>query len=622
MGVRLVKKQTLGLVLVLASGYPSLTQALSLGDIQFNSRLNEPFKARIELLNATQQELDKLQVHVAPPSIFAQAQLQRPQFIDSLKFARSVKHGKHYLIISSPQRVAETEFNLLLEVTSPKGDLLKRYSVALKGGTEANSKVQTAQAPIAEPANSESSGALAETISATPPADNQESQASLDLAQNPEAINNEQGAEPTRLEPRNTNDASAALNLAVDTEELSANAAPTPESEAEPVQVIAAVNEPESAALVPVSIPVERSTRVRPSPAKVAIPLPKLAFKYKYRVRKGETIFSIAERLKVGKLSLDETVLALYARNPKAFVNGDINQLKPGSVLRTPNAVGKRRVVESIPAPTQVVRQAKPIERPAQTPAVKPKAAPAPISTAGTILASAPATIDPPLLQAVHELQQASQLKLSDLQERLSQTQQLLETRAQENNQLKELVQEKNRLLTRREEELAGLQTEVAQQKTQAQALMTVGAAGPEGKADLDAAASTTSPEALVTNNTWGDVLASPLVWQSMTASTLFLLLIGFWQRRRNADKLMQLHVQNSILMPEAYADESEEEEGSLLNFLWGEEELEQAREQLQNLRHSMASLREQSQRLQAYLNPIPPLSARPITSLQASFQL
>ncbi|WP_298609186.1 FimV family protein [uncultured Thiothrix sp.] len=617
-----MKKQTLGLVLVLASGYPSLTQALSLGDIQFNSRLNEPFKARIELLNATQQELDKLQVHVAPPSIFAQAQLQRPQFIDSLKFARSVKHGKHYLIISSPQRVAETEFNLLLEVTSPKGDLLKRYSVALKGGAGANSKVQTVQAPIAEPANSESSGALAETISATPPADNQESQASLDLAQNPEAISSEQGAESSRFEPTSAGEASAALNLAVDTEELSANAAPTPELEAEPVQVIAAVNEPDAAALVPVSIPVERSTRVRPSPAKVAIPLPKLAFKYKYRVRKGETIFSIAERLKVGKLSLDETVLALYARNPKAFVNGDINQLKPGSVLRTPNAVGKRRVVESIPAPTQVVRQAKPIERPAQAPAVKPKTAPAPISTAGTILASAPATIDPPLLQAVHELQQASQLKLSDLQERLSQTQQLLETRAQENNQLKELVQEKNRLLTRREEELAGLQTEVAQQKTQAQALMTVGAAGPEGKADLEASASTTSPEALVTNNTWGDVLASPLVWQSMTASTLFLLLIGFWQRRRNADKLMQLHVQNSILMPEAYADESEEEEGSLLNFLWGEEELEQAREQLQNLRHSMASLREQSQRLQAYLNPIPPLSARPITSLQASFQL
>jgi hypothetical protein len=87
----------------------------------------------------------------------------------------------------------------------------------------------------------------------------------------------------------------------------------------------------------------------------------------------------------------------------------------------------------------------------------------------------------------------------------------------------------------------------------------------------------------------------------------------------------MQLQVQNSILMPEIYADEQAEvakQETNLLDFLWGEEELEQAREQLQNLRHSMASLREQSQRLQAYLNPTSPLSARSITSLQASYQL
>lgn len=59
----MVKKQAIGLALVIASGYPTLSHALSLGDIQFSSRLNEPFKARIELLHATQQELDKLQVY-------------------------------------------------------------------------------------------------------------------------------------------------------------------------------------------------------------------------------------------------------------------------------------------------------------------------------------------------------------------------------------------------------------------------------------------------------------------------------------------------------------------------------------------------------------------------------
>ena len=76
-------------------------------------------------------------------------------------------------------------------------------------------------------------------------------------------------------------------------------------------------------------------------------------------------------------------------------------------------------------------------------------------------------------------------------------------------------------------------------------------------------------------------------------------MLLALWQKRRSEDQFMQLSVQNTILMP----DDADENAGSLLDFLWGEDELEQAREQLQNLRHSMASLREQSQRLQAYLN-------------------
>lgn len=592
-----MKKQTIGLVLVLASGYPALSQALSLGEIQFNSRLNEPFKARIELLHATPQELDKLQVHVAPPSIFAQAHLQRPAFIDGLQFARSVKNGRHYLIISSSQTVAEAEFNLLLEVTSPKGDLLKRYSVAL---AEKPSAVRAATTP--NPAQDKST--QLEVAAAS-----QEAEPTLDLGNptSPEGTPQAVGGAVLKPVSQIETASSSSLNLAVDTEQLnSAESRTMGEAEV----VAAAPVESTPATTIPVSLPIERSARVRPTTPKVAIPLPKLAFKYRYRVRKNDTVFTIAERLKVGRLNLDEKVLALYARNPKAFVNGDITQLKVGATLRTPSAVGKKRVADPIPAATQLVRRAAPIERPEKVQAAKPVVQPkvAVQQVVATELASAPALIDPPLARAVHELELSSQLKLTDLQERLSQTQQLLETRAQENNQLKELVQEKNRLLTRREEELATLQTQVAQQAPQVRALAAMGAAGPEGKTD-ELVAATSSQASVAVENTWQGVFASPLVWQAGGASALFLLLIGIWQKRRNADKLMQLHVQNTILMPDAYIDEDDSEEGSLLNFLWAEEELERAREQLQSLRHSMASLREQSQRLQAYLQP-EPLSA------------
>ncbi|HMT92909.1 hypothetical protein [uncultured Thiothrix sp.] len=602
-----MNKQTLGLVLIIASGYPVLTHALSLGDIQFNSRVNEPFKARIELLHATPQELSKLQVHIAPPSIFAQAQLQRPAFIDSLKFARSAKNGKHYLIISSPQPVVEADFNLLLEVTSSKGDLLKRYSVSLNDSAESSSKDEIAQPSGAKLTNPASIEKLAAPVQARPTVVNQEVQPILALAQAPEGI-----TDNPVVETRPVVDApNTPLNLAVDTDQLSAST----------------VIEPEAAVPIPVSIPIERSAGIRPNTAKVAIPLPQLAFKYKYRVRKNDTIFSIAERLRVGQLNLDEKVLALYARNPKAFVNGDLTQLKRGAVLRTPSVVGRKPSATPIPRSTQLVRKALPLERPVQAQAIKHKFVSAPVLPATRVLASVPALIDSPLARAVHELQVNSQLQLVDLQERLTQAQQLLQVRVQESNQLKELVQEKNRLLSRREAELAELQAQaqVVQQQAQAQISMNAGVAGPEGKTEVETVLSVPQPRSVTDENTWQGVLTSPLVWQVSGASTLLLLLLSFWQRRRNADQLMQLQVQNSILMPEIYADEQAEvakQETNLLDFLWGEEELEQAREQLQNLRHSMASLREQSQRLQAYLNPTSPLSARSITSLQASYQL
>lgn len=515
----MVKKQAIGLVLVVASSCPALSHALSLGEIEFNSRVNQPFKARIELLQATEQELAKLQVHVAPPSIFAQAQLARPAFMDSLKFARSVKNGKNYLVISSSQPIADAEFNLLLEVTSPKGDLLKRYAVAL-----------------AKP-----------------------SPAVL-----PEAIE-QQPAEPTP--------ATAELTDASD--EPSVAAIP---------------------ALASTAASLERSVRVRPTVPKVAIALPKLAFKHRYRVRKTDSIFSIAERLKIGQLNVDEKVLALYARNPKAFTNGDLNQLKVGAVLRTPGAVAKRRVTVS--APIVVQAAAEPKHRQAAQRKVLKSAV---VSLTPTpVVTNAALTVDPPLVQALREQQHASELKLADLQARLSQAQDLLDSRTLENTELKALVQEKNRLLTRHEEELNALQAKVDQDHNQAQAVLAAGIAGPKGQSESLISA---EHQSLVSaENTWQGVFNSPLVWKMTALSSLFLVLVALWQKRRSEDQFMQFSVQNAILSPDDYADE--EDQGSVLDFLWAEDELERAREQLQNLRYSMASLREQSQRLQAYLHP------------------
>lgn len=184
------------------------------------------------------------------------------------------------------------------------------------------------------------------------------------------------------------------------------------------------------------------------------------------------------------------------------------------------------------------------------------------------------------------------------MQERLDQAQNLLTTKVHENTELKALIQEKNRLLIRREQELAALQLA----KAQAPIGEVSGAAGPTGMARP--ALMEAAPAIPKLENTWQGVFTSPLVWKMTALSSLFLVLVALWQKRRSDEQFMQLSVQNAILLPDAYVDEADELVD--LGFLWEEDELVFAHEQLDNLRQSMANLRETSQRLQAYLQPEP----------------
>jgi pilus assembly protein FimV len=55
------------------------------------------------------------------------------------------------------------------------------------------------------------------------------------------------------------------------------------------------------------------------------------------RVRRGQTLSEIAAGMNSGS-SLNQTMLALLRANPDAFINGNINLLKQGAVLRTPSS--------------------------------------------------------------------------------------------------------------------------------------------------------------------------------------------------------------------------------------------------------------------------------------------
>ncbi|WIO73067.1 FimV/HubP family polar landmark protein [Porticoccaceae bacterium LTM1] len=63
---------------------------------------------------------------------------------------------------------------------------------------------------------------------------------------------------------------------------------------------------------------------------------PVIAGDGEYTVESGDTLWRIASRAKTDNVSVQQSMLAIHKLNPQAFINGDIDRLKRGAVLRLP----------------------------------------------------------------------------------------------------------------------------------------------------------------------------------------------------------------------------------------------------------------------------------------------
>ncbi len=129
--------------------------------------------------------------------------------------------------------------------------------------------------------------------------------------------------------------------------------------------------EPEPAAPLP---PARLQPPVaQPPPAPVAQQAAPPAFSASggIEVRRGQSLSRIARDLTPEGFTLDQTMLALLRANPDAFINGNINLLKQGAVLRVPQSeelaqLGQREAAALVRTQVAEWRQARqPIPQPA-----------------------------------------------------------------------------------------------------------------------------------------------------------------------------------------------------------------------------------------------------------------
>lgn len=83
--------------------------------------------------------------------------------------------------------------------------------------------------------------------------------------------------------------------------------------------------------------PAPAPVAVAKPPAPVAV-RPPVAAASEYAVRPGDSLSKIAARTQVAGISLDQMLVGLFRNNPDAFIDGNMNRLKAGTVLQVPGS--------------------------------------------------------------------------------------------------------------------------------------------------------------------------------------------------------------------------------------------------------------------------------------------
>jgi len=278
----------------------SQSWALGLGDIRISSALNQPLRAEIELLATTPEELNNLSIALASAETFERYDLDRPLYLTRINFevVRSGRADGNFIRVTSVNAVSEPFITFLVEAVWSRGRLLREYTVLLDPPT------------FARPPTTQSSQEVTAPSRVTP----------TDSGQIQRPAQQQPAAAPAPTQPRPAVEAPA---RSAPTETAPAEQAPSPSP----------------TAIGPEPTPTRPSTQGQPSfdttPGGDLV------------VQRGDTLWGISQRLRPdSRLTMNQTMLAIYEANPDAFV-GNINRLRAGAVLRIPSADGVFRITRT-----------------------------------------------------------------------------------------------------------------------------------------------------------------------------------------------------------------------------------------------------------------------------------
>ncbi|WP_338477901.1 FimV/HubP family polar landmark protein [Pseudomonas trivialis] len=307
-----------------------------------------------------------------------------------------------------------------------------------------------------------------------------------------------------------------------------------------------------------------------------------------------DTLWEIAQKNRNGG-SVQQTMLAIQALNPDAFIDGNINRLKTGQVLRLPDAtqstaLPQPQAIAEVRAQNEAWRQGR--RSATNQPAGRQQLDATRRTQAGNAAATTDAK-DTLSLVSAEAARKGAKGNAGDSQalgEKLAVTQEQLDTTRRDNEELKSRaadlqsqLDKLQKLIQLKNDQLARLQAEKGQPATATAAMPAQLAADPAANpAAADSAAespeapatqtpatpaapasATPAPEVATpaatpasTEGKFNDLLTNPIVLGVIggAAGLLVLLLLLLWARHRNA----RLEEEKHLRMARALAEEAE----------------------------------------------------------------
>ena len=289
---KLPARKLLGAVIAATLFIPTSGFTLGLGEIEVNSALNQKLSADIELLSTTAEDSENIIVKLASRKAFTRAGLDRPYALNDLRFKAEIINGVPHIKVSSGSPIREPFLNFLVEVDWPNGHLLREYTVLLDPPVF---MTQAASAPVQQASTSSrpTSGTIYSTpVAPTAAAPTYQFQAPAPVVQQP--VNQPSVNQSRVKQPR--------------------------------VQAAPAVRQP-------VQQPVQRQVIQQQVEA---VWNPPVASEYK--IKRGDTAWSLADSMRPDQsVSVEQMMVAMLRHNPESFIDGNINGLRRGYVLRVPD---------------------------------------------------------------------------------------------------------------------------------------------------------------------------------------------------------------------------------------------------------------------------------------------